>query len=47
MLTKDAMLYETLQDRAVHCYLCSHHCRAEEGDSGTLFKNSVTYVSIE
>ena len=34
MLTKDAMLYETLQDRAVHCYLCNHHCRVKDGEAG-------------
>jgi pyruvate formate lyase activating enzyme len=25
-MMQQAMLYETLRDKKVHCYLCSHHC---------------------
>jgi pyruvate formate lyase activating enzyme len=31
---KEAMLYEKLSDRRVHCYLCNHHCRIGEGKRG-------------
>jgi pyruvate formate lyase activating enzyme len=31
---KEAMLYEKLSDRRVHCYLCNHHCRIGEGQRG-------------
>ncbi len=34
MTQKDAMLYEPLEDRAVHCFLCSHHCRIKDGETG-------------
>jgi len=30
----DAMLYESLEDREVHCFLCSHHCRIKDGKTG-------------
>jgi pyruvate formate lyase activating enzyme len=26
-MRKEASLYEKLEDKLVHCYLCSHHCR--------------------
>ena len=26
-MRKEALLYEKLEDKLVHCYLCSHHCR--------------------
>ncbi|MFC2068700.1 hypothetical protein ACFLTP_06805 [Chloroflexota bacterium] len=26
-MKKEAMLYETLDDKWVHCYLCSHECK--------------------
>jgi pyruvate formate lyase activating enzyme len=31
---KEAMLYEQLEDRSVHCFLCNHHCRIKEGEVG-------------
>ncbi|MCM8797534.1 MAG: AmmeMemoRadiSam system radical SAM enzyme [Candidatus Omnitrophica bacterium] len=31
---KEALLYEKLADKSVHCYLCSHHCRIPEGKFG-------------
>ncbi|MGM0428630.1 MAG: AmmeMemoRadiSam system radical SAM enzyme, partial [Thermodesulfobacteriota bacterium] len=31
---KEAMLYESLEDNAVHCFLCNHHCRIKEGEVG-------------
>ncbi len=31
---KEALLYDKLKDRAVQCYLCSHHCRIAEGKFG-------------
>jgi pyruvate formate lyase activating enzyme len=31
---KEAMFYEKLEGNAVHCYLCSHHCRISEGKRG-------------
>jgi len=33
-MIKEAMLYEKLDKDAVHCYLCSHHCRISEGMFG-------------
>jgi pyruvate formate lyase activating enzyme len=33
-MMKQAMLYEPLQDRNVHCYLCSHHCRIADAEFG-------------
>jgi len=30
----EAMLYEHLDNKRVHCYLCSHHCRISEGKTG-------------
>lgn len=47
---KEAMLYEKIDDNTVHCFLCSHHCRINNGKygfckvrqniDGTLFTNS-------
>ena len=31
---KQALLYEKLKDKLVHCYLCNHHCRIAEGKFG-------------
>jgi pyruvate formate lyase activating enzyme len=31
---KEAMLYEPLNDHAVHCFLCNHHCRIADGELG-------------
>ena len=31
---KEALLYEKLGEKAVHCYLCSHHCRINPGQFG-------------
>ena len=31
---KEALLYEKLKEGAVHCYLCSHHCRIKQGEFG-------------
>lgn len=31
---KEAMFYEKLGDKAVHCFLCSHHCKIAEGKRG-------------
>jgi pyruvate formate lyase activating enzyme len=31
---KEAMLYETLESNDVHCFLCNHHCRIKDGDTG-------------
>ena len=31
---KEAMLYERLSERRVHCYLCAHHCRIADGRKG-------------
>lgn len=31
---KEAMLYEKLEDKKVHCFLCRHHCRIPEGELG-------------
>jgi pyruvate formate lyase activating enzyme len=34
-MLKDAVLWEPLKDKAVHCFLCSHHCKIEESHFGT------------
>jgi pyruvate formate lyase activating enzyme len=31
---KEALLYEKLEDRSAHCYLCAHHCRIPQGRFG-------------
>jgi pyruvate formate lyase activating enzyme len=31
---KEAMFFEKLEGNAVHCYLCSHHCRISDGKRG-------------
>lgn len=31
---KEALLYEKLDKRQVHCFLCSHHCRISDGKFG-------------
>jgi pyruvate formate lyase activating enzyme len=31
---KEALLYEKLGNKLVHCYLCSHHCKIGEGKFG-------------
>lgn len=31
---KEALLYEKLENRLVHCYLCSHHCRIADQKYG-------------
>lgn len=33
-MKKEAMLYEKTGGGAVHCYLCSHHCRIDDGKWG-------------
>lgn len=33
-MSRDAMLYETLDNRKVHCYLCAHECRIADGKYG-------------
>lgn len=33
-MIREALLYETLAERMVHCYLCSHHCRIENTEFG-------------
>jgi len=33
-MLKEAMLYETFEDRKVHCYLCHHDCRIPESKFG-------------
>jgi len=52
--TQEAVLWEPREDRAVHCYLCNHHCRIKDGglgicqvrrnEGGTLF--SLSYHSV-
>jgi pyruvate formate lyase activating enzyme len=32
---KEAILYKTLDDDSVHCFLCMHHCRIKPGERGT------------
>lgn len=45
---KEALLYEKLEDKTIHCYLCSHHCRITEGKFGFCGvrqnKNGVLYT---
>jgi len=31
---KEALLYEKLKDKLIHCYLCSHHCRVADNKFG-------------
>jgi len=31
---KEALLYEKLDNKLVHCYLCAHHCRIADGKFG-------------
>jgi len=31
---KEAMFYEKLADKGVHCYLCAHHCKIAPGKTG-------------
>jgi len=31
---KEAMFYEKLGENSVHCYLCNHNCRINEGKRG-------------
>jgi len=31
---KEALLYEKLENKSVHCYLCSHHCRIADKKFG-------------
>jgi pyruvate formate lyase activating enzyme len=33
-MRKEALLYEKLKDKLVHCYLCNHHCRIGDGKFG-------------
>jgi len=33
-MKKEAMLYERLEDRQVHCYLCAHQCHIKESGFG-------------
>jgi len=33
-MIKEAMLYEKLEGKLVHCYLCSHNCRIADGKFG-------------
>jgi pyruvate formate lyase activating enzyme len=33
-LKKEAMLYEKLDNKMVHCFLCGHQCRIAEGKAG-------------
>ena len=33
-MRKEAMLYEKLEDKKVHCFLCSHHCRINDSKYG-------------
>lgn len=33
-MRKEALLYEKLDNQALHCFLCAHHCRIEEGKFG-------------
>ena len=34
MTKKEALLYEKLENKLIHCYLCSHHCRIAEEKFG-------------
>lgn len=31
---KEALLYERIEDKSVHCYLCSHHCKIAQAQYG-------------
>jgi pyruvate formate lyase activating enzyme len=31
---REAMFYEKLEGKVVHCFLCNHHCRIAEGNRG-------------
>jgi len=33
-MIKEAMLYERLEDKKVHCYLCNHHCKISDSQFG-------------
>jgi pyruvate formate lyase activating enzyme len=33
-MLRQAMLYENLADKKVHCYLCNHHCRIADTEFG-------------
>ncbi len=33
-MKKEALLYEKLENKFVHCYLCNHHCRIAENKFG-------------
>jgi len=33
-MTKEALLYEKLEEKKVHCFLCNHHCIIAEGKFG-------------
>lgn len=33
-MKKEALLYEKLENKLVHCYLCNHHCRIAQGKFG-------------
>jgi pyruvate formate lyase activating enzyme len=33
-MIKEAMLYEKLGDKLVHCFLCNHHCKIKPGNFG-------------
>ncbi len=33
-MKKEAMLYEKLDDKMVHCFLCAHQCRIADGKAG-------------
>jgi pyruvate formate lyase activating enzyme len=33
-MQKEAMLWDKLENQAVHCYLCAHHCNIKEGNFG-------------
>lgn len=32
---REAMLYEQLKDKEVHCFLCNHHCRIKPSEFGS------------
>lgn len=34
MPNREAMLYETLPENKVHCYLCARHCKINDGKTG-------------
>jgi len=33
-MSKEAMLYESLGEKKVHCFLCSHHCKIADSEFG-------------